>query len=289
MGLAGCESLHINPIRPEKTDTQQKVDGAKVAYIAEMSRLPEKYQFRVSQYLFLSDFEVRRDLPLFKELADLRDSVHKTLQLPTSTHIIQVYLFEDRDRFEHFMEAKYPDLPKRRAFFMIPPHTFGDEQLHVYTYWGSGDRIQQDLRHELTHALLHSVLKDVPIWLDEGLAEYFELPKANNGINVAHLKQLCHGPNGPIVPDLNRLEKLSRVEDMTPQEYRESWAWVHLMLHGTQDTRKVLLSYLKEMKTTASPGLLRPRLTAVLPAPETILERHLQSMEATVQAAGISY
>ena len=57
---------------------------------------------------------------------------------------------------------------------MQPRRFGGEEDLLVYTYWG--DRIQQDLRHELTHALLHSVLKDVPLWLDEGLAEYFEMP-----------------------------------------------------------------------------------------------------------------
>ena len=39
-----------------------------------------------------------------------------------------------------------------------------------------GDHLRTDLRHELTHALLHGVLKDVPLWLDEGLAGFFELP-----------------------------------------------------------------------------------------------------------------
>ena len=54
----------------------------------------------------------------------------------------------------------------------------------VYTYWGN--RIQQDLRHELTHAILHSVLKDVPLWLDEGLAEYFEVPHGWKGVNPSN-------------------------------------------------------------------------------------------------------
>jgi hypothetical protein len=255
---AGCETLHISPLRVDRSDLQT------------------------------SDFPLRHDLPLFNELAELRESVHKTLQLPTSNRIIQVYLFEDRARFERFMEAKYPDLPKRRAFFMTIPPAVGDEQLQVFTYWGGGERIQQDLRHELTHALLHSVLKDVPIWLDEGLAEYFELPAANDGVNVTHLRQLCRGANGPVQPDMARLEKLKRVEDMTPPEYRESWAWVHLMLHSSPEARKVLLSYLREMRTTATPGLLRPRLATVYSAPEEVLERHLILMDNSVQAAGLS-
>ena len=74
----------------------------------------------------------------------------------------------------NFMVSKYPKLPSRRAFFVAQTRGVGrSEDLLIYTYWG--ERVQQDLRHELTHALLHSVLKDVPLWLDEGLAEYYEL------------------------------------------------------------------------------------------------------------------
>ena len=39
-----------------------------------------------------------------------------------------------------------------------------------------------DLRHECTHALLHANLPMVPLWLDEGLAEYFEMPEAERRV-----------------------------------------------------------------------------------------------------------
>ncbi len=123
------------------------------------------------------------------------------------------------------------------------------EELLVFTYWGNGDRIQQDLRHELTHALLNSALRSVPLWLDEGLAEYFEIPPSKGGFSPEHIKQLRHGPNGPLHADLNRLEQLKDVNEMTPAEYREAWAWVHFMLHGNDESRKVLVSYLKELRT----------------------------------------
>src|SRR4029077_11331288 len=192
---------------------------------------PGKYSTRVSQYVFLSDFELQRDLPLFHDLSDLRDQVYKELELPTASTLIQVHLFEDRPRYESFMHARYPDLPKRRAFFVAQPHSVGGpEDLLVYTFWG--ERVRQDVRHELTHALLHSVLKDVPLWLDEGLAEYFEVPPSKKTINSDHLKNLRHSSAGAVRGDLARLEQLSQVEQMTPAEYREAWAWVHLMLHG---------------------------------------------------------
>jgi Protein of unknown function (DUF1570) len=275
--LAGCQSMPFLQIHPDRTEAG-RVDAPKPCSDGLATLPPGKYQYRLSQYVFLADFEIRRDLPLFKELAELREDVHKTLQLPSSTNLVQVYLFEDRDRYERFMESKYPDLPKRRAFFIAQPHR-GGEDLLVYTFWGNGDRIQQDLRHELTHALLHSVLKDVPLWLDEGLAEYFEIPPAAHTVNAEHIKFLRHGPGGPVHPNLTRLEELTEVKQMTPSEYREAWAWVHLMLHSKDDARKVLVGYLKELRSTTAPGPLRPRLTAVFPTPELALDRHLMMID----------
>src|SRR5207237_9102591 len=167
----GCILLPLAPTGPEQAE-HEKMPGT-----------PGKFAYRVSQFLFLSDFEIQRNLPIFRELAGLREQVHKELQLPGTTTIVQVFLFEDKERYERFMQLKHPDLPKRRAFFVAQPRRLGGgEDLLVYTYWG--DRIQQDLRHELTHALLHCVLKDVPLWLDEGLAEFFEVPPAWNRVNL---------------------------------------------------------------------------------------------------------
>jgi hypothetical protein len=227
-----------------------------------------------------SDVELDRDNPVFQDLAGLREEVCKELQLPPSTAVVQVYLFEDKQRYEAYMHAKHPSLPKRRAFFLKNPARFGDDEYLIYTTWG--DRIHQDLRHELTHALLNSVLKKVPLWLDEGLAEYFELPPANNGLNASHVANLRRDVAQGKKLDLARLEVLSEVKDMNPSEYRESWAWVHLMLRSTPDSRAVLLSYLQGLRTLrdgAEPPPLAPRLAAVLPLPEETLSRHIASLE----------
>jgi hypothetical protein len=242
--------------------------------------LPSKHSVPVSQFVFISDFEIQRQWPLFKELSQLRDQVYHELHLPPSGTKVLVYLFEDQERYQHFMKAKYPELPTRRAFFLAQPHRLGgSEDLLVYTYWGnraSGNSISQDLRHELTHAILHSVLKDVPLWLDEGLAEFFELPARWNGVNPAHLENL-HKPGVRL--DLARLEQLTDVHQMTPVEYREAWAWVHLMLRSTPEARQTLLAYLRELRTNSQPGPLRPRLAAALPVPENALDRHLVALE----------
>jgi len=258
LGAAGCHVFPVTPTGPSAIE-RETTPGT-----------PGKYSYRVSQFVFLSDFEVQKNLPIFRELANLREQVYKELELPGSNARVQVFLFEDKERYERFMKLKYPDLPNRRAFFVAQPrHLGGGEDLLVYTYWG--ERIQQDLRHELTHALLHCVLKDVPLWLDEGLAEFFEVPPGWNGVNFQHVEQL----RGKTKFDLDRLEQLSDVQQMNPAEYREAWAWTHLLLRSTPQARQALTSYLQELRGNPHPSSMRQHLEKIFRSPDAALERHL--------------
>ncbi|MCC6418286.1 MAG: DUF1570 domain-containing protein [Gemmataceae bacterium] len=289
LALAGCHALRLAQVGPDRPEKEKPtVAQAPVPPPTPAPAPPpavRKAEFRVSpQFVFLHDFEINRNLPLFRELAELREQVYRELQLPPSNTLIYVHLFRDQKAYEQFMQARHPDLPKRRAFFIAQERALGGgEELLVYTSWG--ERIHQDLRHELTHALLHSVLKDVPIWLDEGLAEYFEMPPGWRGVNYQHLTQLLRSPAGPFTPNLARLEKLTRVEQMTLAEYRESWGWVHLMLHGEPAARQALIGYVRELRTNARPGPLRPRLAAVYRSPDRALHRHLAQIDAARPSA----
>jgi hypothetical protein len=272
--LLGCRTLKLETLfgKADEPPLAKTARSEKDPSLA----APGKYSVRVSQFLFLSDFELKKDLPLFQDLSELREQVYKELQLPGANTVVSVYIFEDKDRYERFMAAKYKDLPKRRAFFVAQARTVGGpEDLSVYTYW-TVDRIREDLRHELTHALLHSVLKDVPLWLDEGLAEYFELPPERKGVNSVHLDQLRRGS---FQPNLSRLEGLSKVQDMTPTEYREAWAWVHLMLRDKPRAKETLLGYLQNLRWHDNPGPLSERLAAVYSSPEDSLQTHLAQIE----------
>lgn len=250
--LVGCHPFSI-------INTKTKIDTPADA----ISTTPFRYSLRIAPYVFLADTPLKQDDKMFANLATLRDEVYRELRLTPSSQIVQVYLFETKEKYESYMKAKYPYLPKRRAFFAAWPRAIGDEEdLYVYTYLG--DRILLDLRHELTHALLHSVLSDVPLWLDEGIAEYFEVDNQVAGLNLDHLENLQR-EQGQFHPDLARLEGLKKIEEMTPREYRESWAWVHFMLHKNAHTRQILLTYLSSLRTNPNPGQLRPHLQAAVP------------------------
>ncbi len=230
---------------------------------------------RVSQFVFYSDTPLKPNAPLFAELATLRDQVFNDLRLPATNTVVQVYLFDDQDKYERYMRYRYPDLPRRRAFFVGVPRTAGGPRdLLVYTYWG--DHLRQDLRHELTHALLNSVLKEVPLWLDEGLAEYYELPPEKDGLNPGHLDALRRDPKF----DLAALERLDQVTQMGRSQYQEAWAWTHLMLRTTPKAKSILLAYLQQLRDpTQSAGHLLPKLREAYQAPEAALAQHLARLD----------
>lgn len=273
--VVGCNILHSSRPKEQSPTTEP----ATPVIGSPAPRLPSKYQVRVAPVIFLSDFEIRPDLPLFKELSQLREQVQKELLLPPATDPVKVYLFENEKTYTAYMKStrEYRDLPDRRAFFVAQPRGL-TEDLLIYTYWSK--RIRQDLRHELTHALLHSVIKEVPQWLDEGIAEYFELRPELEGVNPDHVRRLRRElASGEVRPDIARLESLTQVEQMKTPQYRESWAWVHLMLRGKPEARTVLLSYLQQLRGTRHPGPLLPRLEKVVPDPVPALGEHLAQLE----------
>jgi len=273
----GCRSFEFGfPLAPRLDPRADLVSGPQ-------SVAPTKFTHRAAQYIFFSDFDLKQEKGLLDDLGQLRDRVSKTLQLPLSNATIQVYVFDDQDRYKAYLDKYQGKLPARRALFVRQQRGIRPlEDLLIYTY--RTDRLAQDLRHESTHALLNSVIREVPLWLDEGLAEYFELPADRLGVNADHLRLLRNGA-ASFKPDLARLESLKNVQDMMLAEYREAWAWVHLMLHGKPEGRQALLAYVAQLRDGKSPGPLGPRLAEIYPDPNAALLQHLERLDAELAKA----
>ena len=175
--------------------------------------LPQKREVVRGQLVIHSDFHVPQRHRLLDELEARRDDISDRLQIPVSDEQIHVYLFGDEASFTDYMRHKHPLFPSRRAFFVK-----NDTSLMVFAWWGS--RVAEDLRHEVTHGYVHSVVNDIPLWLDEGIAEYFETPRANRGFNSPHFHLLLEKyDDGEWEPDLARLESLRKASELTQLDY----------------------------------------------------------------------
>lgn len=244
--------------------------------------LPKAHEVRSGQCVIISDQPCSAQHPLLRSIETLPDEICRELQLPSCQQVIMVYLFADRQRYEAYMHCQFPELPNRRAFFIAHSDPRRGDELCIYTYWG--EQLQEDLRHELTHATLHSVLRNVPMWLDEGLAEFFESPRNTNGLHATHLKELAFGNElaDPTWPPLECLEKLTAVQYMTTADYRASWGIVYWLLRATPQGRAALLHYLQRLRGTDKPPPFKPQLQQVLPQFAEAVRDHMQRLRPVV-------
>ena len=244
-------------------------------------RKPARHSLQLDNLLLLSDFRIAPDHKLVGELQVLRDQVIEHLQLPPQRDQVTVYLFSDQTAYQEYLSVTWPDLPNRRAYFVGTPR-----ELAVYTFWGN--RTQEDLRHEYTHGVLHSTLHTVPLWLDEGLAEYFEVAGTEpGGINREHARELSAALENGWVPDMQRLENITEFSDMQRMDYQEAWAWVHFMVHSTPDTRQVLIDHLHSLRRPGSSKVLSASLAELVPTMNDRLRAYvgtLQTPAMTIRA-----
>ncbi len=215
-------------------------------------------------------FEIHSTVPLdemqepLNRLRSLRTDVSSTLNIPLSDEPIHIAIFRDRIEFDQYVKHYFPTAPERRALFIRDRGnglvlTYCQEQWHV------------DVRHECVHAMLHAAAKgegnsaSIPLWLDEGLAEYFE-------VEGSHPEQHpIHGPSVRTklrygqVCEIDTLESIGATAQFTPTDYRDSWSAVNLLIHHSAASRLALQSYLQDILAGRARGLISHRIRIAIP------------------------
>lgn len=260
--LSGCAGLHGRQARHEL--------------------VPGEFTFCHEQLTIHSDFFLPADNRLIQSLAVEADDLNSWFGIATTERLIHVYLFEDGTAFKRYVTRYHEGAPFQRAFFSDT-----GESLEVYAVWGLHG--PQDLRHELAHAYLHAVIPDIPLWIDEGIAEYSELPSHEDGLHREFITLLAHArDNGGWLPDIRRLERWSPQRKLGQLDYAEAWLWTHFLMESRPEYRQLLRDHLRrladaaEASDTESVEEVHPfelRLRGVSQSPETELLAHLKQLE----------
>ena len=229
-------------------------------------------QRQVGPFVVQATFDLTAHQHLLDELPKLELELRRVLALRPCSEPIQLVLLASEREHRAYLAERYPDAPYRRALFVKQ-----DGRSTVFAY--RHRELAVDLRHECTHALLHADLAMLPLWLDEGLAEYFEASAEERAFDHPHLASVRWRLRLRRVSDLEKLEAKRELQDMGLADYRTAWAWVHFMLHGPRPASEALWSYLADIRRGEPPGLLSDRLEASLPGVEGRVATHFRGWD----------
>jgi len=265
--LAGCAQIVTTPGWPGGL-SEAVLPGGSAAPAA----LPGRTTLTAGQLLIHADFPLAGQHRLVRELEAMRADVSQQLGLPISDEPVNLYLFENPARYQAFVAERFPSLPPRRAFFVET-----DTTLSIFAAWQ--DRVAEDLRHETTHGYVHAVVPAVPLWLDEGIAEYFERPRADQGLHPHHVAHLAGRLiEGTWRPDIARMERLESAGAMSQDHYAEAWCWVHWLLNTTPERRTLLQDYLADVRRDPETPPLSVRLRETGGDITADVKRHVESL-----------
>jgi hypothetical protein len=216
-----------------------------------------------------AEFSLARFEGLLNEVAQLQDDLVRCLGVPPAQERIELYLFRNEHTYRRYLQLYLPNVPYRRALYV---NVRGRAMVLAYR----SRQFEIDVRHECTHALLHAALPEVPLWLDEGLAEYFELAPSKRAFDNPYLGNLRWSIRLGKIPRLDSLEKKRSLSEMRRTEYRDAWAWVHFMLLGSKQAHTELVGFLRDIRKGAPPGLLSERLRRRLPETHRHFAAHIK-------------
>jgi hypothetical protein len=226
---------------------------------------------QVGPFTFQATFPLAAHDRFFAELPELQRELTRTLGIAPAKTPIYVYLFADEDQYRAYKDRHFPRVPFRPALYILEGGSPG-----VYTY--RKPDLEIDVRHECTHALLHSALPVVPLWLDEGLAKYFEVPAHRRAFDHPYFDDLKWkwSLRLGMVRSIESLEERHDLTEMDAADYRFAWAWVHFMLHGPEEAHRALVNYATCHQQYEPPGKLSVRLAEAVNNPTDQMIRHFK-------------
>lgn len=215
-------------------------------------------EWQVGRFSVHADFPLGEPQDLANELSEMTADLTSQLKLLPSDRLVHIVLFQSAREYNRYMQTYFPALPQRRAWFL---QDRGPGML--FTHWHADVAI--DLRHEITHAILNDGNQPLPLWLDEGLAEYFELPRESRYAGNQNLVDIADRARQGYVPSLQRLESVTDLNEFSDAHYRDSWSWVHFLMHRSEESRNLLTRFINGRDHGVQPMPLSRQLIQIVP------------------------
>jgi tetratricopeptide (TPR) repeat protein len=214
---------------------------------------PQWHELVSPHYVLTTDLspqEARTELLHFEESYDVLARFAFAASTGPVAERTQVVLFRS--------PAEYHDVGPQQTAGRFIHHPFDPEDTPVIAMFG--DYVNQPrrvLQHELSHFFIARYLPSAPVWLNEGLATYYETTVYDNGKVVFgqaredHLRTLAQLG----LPPLRRLllGGADKFYDDASFHYAGAWLLVHMLNQGPGHQRTRFYSYLNALASGQSP------------------------------------
>lgn len=180
---------------------------------------------------------------LRKTLALLTNVAAVNSPVPTS-----IFLFKNNKAFKPYTLPAHNRVPSLAGYFLSRPD--GN-----YIAINAEERAAQIIYHEYIHFFVNNNLPEVPLWFNEGLAEYYSTFESNEdktkiGLPVAHhIAFLRQHTTFSKLASLMSLDQLLEKGDILHEEetkigafYAQSWLLVHYLMQGQERRLRPRLS-----------------------------------------------
>ena len=241
-------------------------------------------QRRLGPFICRSAFPLDDALLADADLASLELELRRVLALAPCQAQIEVLLLSDAQQHRRLIAERHPAAPYRRALYCQTKQQ-GQTKPRAVIYAYRHAQLAIDLRHECTHALLHADLPMVPLWLDEGLAEYFEPRPADRAHGPDHLEAVVAELSRGRLVSLTALEAKHDLAEMSDVDYRYAWAWTHFLLHGPAAASMQLWATLAALRRYEPPTPMSQRLAATLGQPDAAFAQHFRDWPRVLRAS----
>ncbi len=144
---------------------------------------------------------------------------------------LTIFVFKDRRSFEPFMPRAGGRIVESAGMFVEGP-----DNVYIAVRLDRGEDAFRPVFHEYTHLLLRRVFPDAPLWLNEGLAEYYGSLRITGDRSAligypvdAHVR-LLQQQSMPLTQLFAATERSAEYTEETPARrllYAHSWALVH--------------------------------------------------------------
>ncbi|HEY3568563.1 MAG TPA: tetratricopeptide repeat protein [Thermoanaerobaculia bacterium] len=235
-------------------------------------------EVHTASFTLFSEAGERKTREIGEDLERLRDALSQlspglTLSSPTPTYI---FVFKDAPSFQAYQRTYNGKPVDSGGYFLgrqlanyvaINGDQHGDERAIIY--------------HEYLHYLMHTNFAALPLWLNEGLAEYystFQVARDEARIGLPIPEHILWLRQHALIP----FATLFAVTDKSPEYneadrrggfYAESWALVHYMISGNPERRRQASEYLRLVQAGTPPDQIFAKAFGTDPA---VLQQELQ-------------